>query len=236
MVLVLKAAASQRRAAYQLTWAAAQVGSINTGWFRELREANTDAECVRIFPKFLLQCWRADGGKHLLESVDTDAHRDEIIKRQAALFEKDARIMGRKKATERWAIRHVAKLRKETVSEKIASQLVSNWLRSDIPGNPGWCFFSDPALAQIIAIEENLPRLSAKHVQKVCKRLRLEKGPRRIVSAKLDQCGQLWRFGDIRGKEFVGARTAKSIGQPDHRRTKVADGPDISAFKDRSDL
>ncbi|MHC1764729.1 MAG: hypothetical protein AB9869_10570 [Verrucomicrobiia bacterium] len=222
----LMAAASQRRAASHLAWAASGVGSVLTDWFRRLELAKTDAEREKILPKVILRCWRIDGGQRLLEDADP-AMRTEILRRQAELFARDARIFGRKKAASKWSVQtRVTQFKQSTVSDRIAAQMASNWLRGG-PGVPGYAFFRDPVLATIINAQTGF-RLTAKEVHKICgKRLGLKKGPIRIVSVKADKEDH-WRFRDANGKIHKARRLGQSPANKKRQSASGSDDVDIS--------
>lgn len=236
LLKVLKAAASQRKAAIHLAWAAVGGGSVLTDWSQKLREARTDEDRERVSAKLLLRYWRRDAGKQLLAAASPEM-RSHILRQQATLFERDVRILGRRKAIQRWAIRRVTHLPETTVSEKIASPLVGNWLRCEWPGLPGFCFFSDPALARILTHRTGL-RVNAKFVQKVCKRLGLRKGLIRIASAQFEEDDQSWVFSDGGGRVLGGRlRVDAKKAQSQRARERDSQGPDITeVLKHRRDF
>lgn len=220
--VLFRAACSQRYALRRLAEIARGGGSIKTSWSQVMREALQRGELKttrHAQEKVFASMWRYDRGRFLLAAAKDQPEIEARIRREGAkLYAKGCRKLGRTKADKE---NRPVIFDTRDITHKVAEKLAWGWLRNGTGGGPGFCFFSDNALLDVLRVLLRLPELPFATVRKTRERLGLRKAEILITAArKNDQA--LWEFlerqGNVIARETKANTSTKVVRRPNERR------------------
>ena len=182
---LFKAGQSQRTALGRIAEITRGAGSIERSWGHKMKQAMKSGDAKarihaenKVFDSF----WRYNRGQRLLASAKQHSREMEtdVCRRAEALYEKACRKLGRTKADEE---SRPAVFNPDTVTKKIAWELACGWLRNK-SGAPGYCFYGDSALRDILEILLRIQELPFYTVRKTRQFIGLMKAPTFIYKLK----------------------------------------------------